>query len=590
MTVTRDRPARWIANVRWALTHAFRAAPGYVVAWQLLSLTQGLVPVGMLVLARVLLENLENREGNVGFALAGLVLLVAVTSPLQALQNLFRTRISERLTGDLTQRVHARTCAMPMAELDQRETMELLHRARIEGMQQPLILVDLLGSQIQNLTLFVGAALVSWQISPWLPLLLVAGALPGGMFSALRSLASRRLARHLTGFQRAMGWLSWVLVERQAAEEVRVHNLFDWLHKQFETNRTIVVQAQDRHAVRELRLEIAAAVIAGICFAASAAILLSSRQASGVSIGAIVVAFQAQYLGLRQVRLAMDSSAKILRSGLAVGDLRDFLSRASPLPQTAVWPFPVRLRQGLRLEGVSFRYPGAEGPALKGLDLDIPAGRITALVGENGSGKTTILRLLTRLYQPEAGRILADGIDLAEIEPASIHRNVAVLLQEPLRLQMPFLENVKLDLDVPDQDLESALRASGAEEVMRGLPEGGRTFLGRLLGGQDLSGGQWQRIALARAFARDAGLILLDEPTSALDAWAEADWYDRLSRWAAGRTVVLITHRFTTAMRADRIHLVQAGRVAESGTHEELLAARGSYAAAWQQQMKEERP
>lgn len=590
MRGSREGAAQWTGNVRWALALAWRNAPGHILLWQALALAQGLAPVGMLLFARDLLEAIEKGSEIPWPHLAALVGLASSLGPLQSFQSLLRTRVSERLTDHLTRRVHSRSCAIGMAELDRTETMETLHRARVEGLQQPLALVDLLGSQVQHLTLFLGAATVAWQVSVWLPLLLLAGSIPGAVLALLRSLAARKLSRFATPFQRTANWLSWVLVERQAAEEVRVHGLFDWLQGRFERNRAVVVEATDRQAVRELRMEVLGSLALGLCFGGSAAILLSSRGAQSLSIGAMVVAFQAQYLGMRQVRASMDSAAKILKAGWLVADLRAFLSREFETGPTEPSSFPVRLRSGLRLDNVVFRYPGAEHPTLDGLDLDIPAGRVTALVGENGSGKTTVLRLLTRLYHPESGRILADDTDLADIDPASIHRHVAVLLQDPLRLQMEFLENVKLDLDVQDAFLDEALRASGASDLLQTLPEGGRTMLGRLLGGRELSGGQWQRVALARAFARDAGLLLLDEPTSALDAWAESDWYERLARWARGRTVVLVTHRFTTAMKADRIHLVREGRVVESGTHEELLASGGRYASAWREQTGEASP
>lgn len=590
MTIPRDRSAAWIDDVKWSLATAFRTSPCKIVAWQTLSLVQGLVPVAILFLSKSLLENLEFGQRLDSAALAALVVLVSAVPPLQAIQNLLRTRVAERLTDDLTRRIHLRTCGLSMAELDAPGTLEVMHRARAEGLPQPLNLVDLVGTMIQVVTLFLGAALASWKVSPWLPALLVAGAIPAAVFAVVRSVAARRLSRHLTPFQRTMNWLSWVLLDRQAAEEVRVHNLFSWLQDRFAANRATIVRATDRHAVKELWLDSWASLATGICFGGSALVLLAARDEQAVSIGAIVVAFQAQYLGLRQVRGMMDSMAKFLKAGLLVGDLRSFVSTASvPRPEAGI-PFPARLEKDIRLEGVVFRYPGSNSASLDGLDLDIPAGRVTALVGENGSGKTTILRLLTRIHEPLAGRILADGLDLAAYDADSIRAQVAVLLQEPLRLQMTLDDNVRLSEEVSQSALEAALHASGAGEVVRSLPDGVGTRLGRLLGGQELSGGQWQRIALARAFVRDSGLVLLDEPTSALDSWAESDWYDRLVQWSAGRTVVLVTHRFTTAMKADRIHLVQKGRVTESGTHEELLAKGGRYADAWREQMKEPAP
>jgi len=590
MTEAGPRRSRWVANARWAFGQALAASMPLALSWQALALLQGLVPVGMLIAARHLLEVLEGRDGGIATALSVLVALVAIAPPLASLQNLLRTRLAERLAASLTREIHRKTCALEMAELDHPPTMESLHRARTEGLLQPLAILEQTGSILQQSTLLLGAAVVAWKVSPWLPPVLVAAALPAALAAAWRSVSARRLSRFLTPFQRSLNWLSWVLVERQNAEEVRVHGLFGWLQARYDRDREVVAGATERQARKELRVETLGALVAGLCFAASALVLLRARDADGISLGALVVAFQAQLLGLRQVRSLTDSGGRLLRAGLLVEDLRDFLSRdpKPALPATAT--FPGTLRTGIRLEGVEFRYPGADRPALEGIDLEIPAGRITALVGENGSGKTTLLRLLTRLYAPTRGCILADGVDLATIDPSSIHARVAVLLQDPLRLQATVRENVALGGEIGGEALQDALRASGADALVRDLPDGPETVLGRLRGGRELSGGQWQRVALARAFARGAGLVLLDEPTSALDAWAEADWYERLALWARGRTVVLITHRFTTARKADLVHLVHRGRIVESGSHEQLLSRGGRYAEAWSRQTRESEP
>jgi ABC-type multidrug transport system fused ATPase/permease subunit len=246
-------------------------------------------------------------------------------------------------------------------------------------------------------------------------------------------------------------------------------------------------------------------------------------------------------------------------------------------------------RAGIRFEGVTFRYPGREADTLAGLDLHVPAGRSLAIVGANGAGKTTLVKLLCRLYEPQGGRILADGVDVREMDPAVWRRRVAVIFQDFVHYHLPARENVgfgslgSLGRPGADERLEEAAARAGALDVIRGLPRGWDTVLSRrFTGGVDLSGGEWQRVALARAlFAVHGGadVLILDEPSANLDVRAEAALYERFLDLTEGLTTVLISHRFSTVRRADRIVVLEDGRVLEQGPHEALLARGGRYAA-----------
>jgi ATP-binding cassette subfamily B protein len=234
---------------------------------------------------------------------------------------------------------------------------------------------------------------------------------------------------------------------------------------------------------------------------------------------------------------------------------------------------------------VTFRYPGAGRPALEDFTLEVPEGRITAIVGPNGAGKSTLIRLLCRFYDPEAGSIEREGKDLREWPMEDLRRSTTVLFQEPAHYSETVARNIALGElagDPSREAIEDAARAAGADEAVARLPRGYDSLLGRMFAeGAELSTGEWQRLALARAFLRRAPLIVLDEPTSAMDPWAEADWLKRFRDLAKGRTALIITHRFTTAMFADVIHVMEAGRITESGSHAELLALGGRYAAGW---------
>jgi ATP-binding cassette subfamily B protein len=250
----------------------------------------------------------------------------------------------------------------------------------------------------------------------------------------------------------------------------------------------------------------------------------------------------------------------------------------------------VTLKEGIRFEEVTFRYPDSEAAALLNFDLTIPGGSIVAIVGANGAGKSTLIKLLCRFYDPDSGRILMDGVDLRRFSLRELRRQITILFQAPVNYQSTFSENIALgDLSAANnpRKIELAARAAGADKLIDGLPHGYETLLGKWFkGGTDLSVGEWQRLALARAYWRQAPILVLDEPTSAMDPWAEHDWLQRFRGLAAGQTTLIITHRFTTAMHADRIHVMEEGRVVESGSHAELLALGGRYAQSWQAQMQ----
>jgi ATP-binding cassette subfamily B protein len=242
------------------------------------------------------------------------------------------------------------------------------------------------------------------------------------------------------------------------------------------------------------------------------------------------------------------------------------------------------------MEDVSFTYPGGFHRALDGFNLEIPSGKVVALVGHNGAGKSTLIKLLCRFYDPDAGRILVDGVDLRTLDREALRRQITVLFQDPVRYHATVRENIGFgDVNrlTDEARIREAAEASGAMLPIEQLENGFDEILGKWFGNTELSGGEWQRIALARAFFRQASLIILDEPTSAMDSWAEQDWLARFRALTAGKTALMITHRFTTAMHADIIHVLDKGRVVETGTHEQLVAQGGAYAVSWAAQMRE---
>jgi ATP-binding cassette subfamily B protein len=309
-----------------------------------------------------------------------------------------------------------------------------------------------------------------------------------------------------------------------------------------------------------------------------------------VTLGDLTLFYQALHQVQSLLQTLLGNLSAIYNHTLFLSGLFEFLA----LPNQAVGGVepcatsPV-VREGMRFEHVTFRYPGSARPALQDFTLTIPAGQLVAIVGANGAGKSTLLKLLCRLYDPEAGRITLDGMDIRRLALPELRRLITVLFQFPAYYHATVAENIafgdlKMSSDI--SALERAAYDAGAQAFIARLPQGYDTLLGKwFTDGTELSGGEWQRLALARAFLRQAPLILLDEPTSFMDSWAEAEWLERFRGLAQGRTTLMITHRFTTAMHADVIYVMQHGSIVESGSHRALLARGGLYAQSWQTQM-----
>ena len=238
---------------------------------------------------------------------------------------------------------------------------------------------------------------------------------------------------------------------------------------------------------------------------------------------------------------------------------------------------------------MTFRYPGTDRVALENFNLTIPAGRTVAIVGANGAGKSTLIKLLCRFYDPESGKVELDGIDLRMLSVDDLRRMITIMFQQPVSYQDTARQNIGLGNIAGANDpaaIETAARGAGAHQVISGLPKGYDSVLGKWFSeGSDLSAGEWQRVAMARAYLRKSEIIVLDEPTSMLDSWAEAEWFEKFRDLARDQTAVIVTHRLTIAMRADVIHVMQRGRIVESGSHQELLALGGLYCKSWKAQL-----
>ena len=525
-----------------------------------------------------------------GGALGALALLqVLVEQAKRILDVRFRGRLREHIEG----RCYEQAQAMPLEWFEDAEHYDQLHRVR-RGMTNRLS--DMMFSCWESVSLLVGlvSLLVYLAQFHWaLPLLLAIGSTPGVLlrsrFLHRKYLVQRELAPH----ERRFAVYAGLLTGREAAAEVRLFGLSGWLLDQVAMLRRRLDRERLRLAGRELRQSVVHEGLNGIVHIVALVFSVGLLVVGRVSIGttaalfAAIERFQRDYADMLWMMSGVYDALRYLQ------DYFEFMD-GPRLDLDEGRRLPGQLREGIRLENVSFTYPGGDRPALANLDLTIRPGERVALVGENGAGKTTLIKLLLGLYRPTAGRILVDGVDLNELALDDWYRRFGTVFQDFVRYQTTVRENIVFGwLEGRDdtQALAATVARSGADEVIAALPDGLDTRLGKeFQAGVDLSVGQWQKLAIARAYFRPADILILDEPASALDAKAEAAVYEHFARMAEASTVLLISHRLGSCRIADRILVLRAGALVEQGTHTELLAVGGEYAALYRLQAAWYRP
>jgi ATP-binding cassette subfamily B protein len=577
------------------LSLVWAAAPRYTFAWAVLLMLQGILPVATVYLTRALVNLLVAAARAGGpWPIRPVLILAAVIAVVLLLTQVFRsatiwvtTAQAELTTDRINQLIHEISVVVDLAFYESSQSYDHLHRARAEGSYRPIAVIENLGGLLQNSITLVAMIAVLIPFGPILPIALILSTVPA-LYVVLNSSQRRYESNYrLTGAERRCWYYDWLLTSGETAAEIRLFGLGHHFRSAYETLR---------HRLRSERMDLArtqgigelCAGVSTLTIGGLAMALMVWRAVRGlVSVGDLALFYQAFNQGLTLARSLLENVGKLYENTLFLGNLFEFLSLrpqivspASPAPVPAV-------KDGIEFENATFRYPGTDRFALRDFNMMLKSGQITALVGPNGAGKSTIIKLLCRFYEPEWGAIRIDGIPLAEFSIEELRSRVSVLFQAPVRFNSTAAENIQFgDLKCShEESVHQVAALAGAEDLITRLPNGFQTNLGKQFSeGIELSTGEWQRIAMARSFLRDAPIMLLDEPTSAMDPWAEITWADKFRRFAQGRTSVVVTHRFTTAMFSDIIHVMDKGGIVESGTHDDLLALDGLYAEGWASQ------
>ena len=586
------------------LPQAFRlvwaAARGWTLAWVILLIIQGILPAATVYLTRLVVDSLvAAMKAGASWESLQIILVPAalmagillLTELLQGALNWIRTVQSELMQDYISGLIHEKAIAADLAFYESSDYHDKLERSRSDASTRSLSLLENSGSLLQNSITLLAMAAVLIPYGAWLPLALLVSMLPALAVVLHSNQKYHRWWQQTTPDRRWTQYYDMMLTHSTVAAELRLFELGSYFQSSYQRLRQRLV-SERLQLIKNQTLARLVAGASGLLFSGAAMAWMIWRALQRqVTLGDLALFYQAFNQGQSLMRTLLGNVGQIYTNSLFLGNLFEFL-RLEPqiIDPPQPLPAPSVIKEEIRFRQVTFRYPGSERVTLQNFNLTIPAGKIVAIVGDNGAGKSTLVKLLCRFYDPEAGRIEIDGTDIRDLSIQKLRRLLTVLFQFPINYHTTVAQSIaKGDLQAEPSaaEIEAAARGAGAHEVIARLPHGYDTLLGKwFANGTELSGGELQRIALARAFLRRAQIILLDEPTSAMDSWAETDWLNRFRTLANGRTAIVITHRFTLAMRADMIHVMRNGQIVESGSHDELLTRGGLYAQSWIAQMQ----
>lgn len=577
------------------------AAPRPTLVWGILLIIQGLLPAAIVYLTRLVVDSLvavtktgiSKDSFNTIFLpvmlMAGALLLTEI---INGVLSWIRTIQSELVQDRISALIHDQSATVDLAFYESSDYHDRLERARSDASNHSLGLLENIGNLLQNsITLIaIGTILIPYGVG--LPLVLMFSMLPAFWTVIHTNRVYHHWWHRTTSDRRWLNYYDHMLTDGRVAPEMRVFELSPYFQSKYRLLRQHLIKERLNLVKQQGLARLLASSYALLVGGAVLAWMLWRTLTGDFTLGDLALFYQAFSRGQVLLRTALGNIGQIYANSLFVSNLFEFLNLQPAIVDPAdPYPAPTVLKQGIRLSQVSFHYPGSDRTALKNLELTIPAGKIVAIVGDNGAGKSTLVKLLCRFYDPDAGQIQFDGIDIKQFSLKDLRRMITVLFQFPVCHNATAEQNIAQgdwQANPGETAIQAAAKGAGAHEFIMGLPKGYETLLGTWFpDGTNLSGGEWQRVALSRAFFRQAPVIILDEPTSAMDPWAEIEWLNRFRTLARGRTSIVITHRFTLAMRADMICVMRAGEIVESGTHEELLAHNGFYAQSWREQTQD---
>ncbi|RSN48118.1 multidrug ABC transporter permease [Amycolatopsis sp. WAC 04197] len=572
-----------VAKLTW------QASPVLTIVITLVTLLSGLLPTATAYIAKLLIDSVVaaiqghgTKSAIVGVALFqfGILVLTAIS---QALTTYGQSLLQERMTLTIRHQVMDHASELHLSYFEGSASYDMLRQAAQEAPTRPLSMMNSALGLVRTVITFGSMIALLVSISPLLALVALLAPIPAFISQSKYGARAFWLTLMMSPLKRRMDYLSSLVTTDTYAKETKLFGLGPYFVDRFQRLGQVFY---DRQRILTRKRSVSSTSWGLLSTAAGSAIALYiALEAVGgrLTLGDLALYTAAAASVQTSVQGLFTAFSGMYENNLYLDTLYRFLGTkpeivAPPEPR----PLPSTVEGHIQFEEVSFTYPGAADPALDGVSFEIRPGETVAVVGRNGAGKSTLFKLLCRLYDPTGGRILLDGVDIREYDPVALRRQISAMFQDYVTYQGTAAENIGLgDLThlVDRERIETSAKRAGADERIERLPSGYDSPLGRWFDqGVSLSGGEWQKIALARAFLREAPILILDEPTSALDAQAEHDLFSRLRELSEGRTTLYISHRFSTVRQAERILLLEHGKVAEYGTHDELMAAEGGYA------------
>jgi ATP-binding cassette subfamily B protein len=564
-----------------------------VFANSIIAALQGILPFVIIVCLKLLIDHLTKPsalETGQQLYFISLLILTAfvflINGILSEVRGFYSEKLSQSVTRHIYDKLHNKHASLDLSHYENPAEQDKIHRAVQEASFRPIKIINELLTGVKSVAAGLFMVVLFANIRWYLVVLLAISIIPGVIIRLKYSRKLYRLKELQSTKEREMYYYNRILTGFPFAKELKLFGFTGFFLQRFSNTQSQLFDQKIKLTKSELRLEIGAQFFAIILIFISLGYVSYLKMSGAISIGTVALFFIAFQRGYSVLNDLFRSITQIMEDNTFLNDFMAFLnmpvrSEVQPEKQESF-----TLNRGIKFENVSFSYESSKREVLKSVSISIPAGKTVAFVGANGSGKTTLIKLLCGFYQPDAGIISFDGVDSRNIGQKRICENITAVFQDFALYNIPAIENlglgdVKTELD-PDK-AKKAARAAGIADVIERLPNGYHTLLGNLFkGGEELSIGQWQKMAIARAFYRDSSLILMDEPSSALDASSELQIIKSLKELSQDKTAVIVSHRLSTVQWADLIYLFDKGEVVEHGNHVELMALKGKYFALFQ--------